>query len=122
MFGADMGALDWKWNLMNIMALPLLLGMGVDFSIHMQLALRATNGDRAAVRESTGRALLLAGTTTIAGFLSLAFSTNAGMASLGRTCALGIAVVLLTAVYLLPVWWESANRRTPKCSEASGRR
>lgn len=128
MLGAIMSALDWRWNLMNIMALPLLLGMGVDFSIHMQLALRASNGDRAAVRASTGRALLLAGTTTIAGFLSLAFSANAGMASLGRTCALGIGAVLLTAVYLLPVWWGFVNRRTPKsaaddlCAEAPERR
>jgi predicted RND superfamily exporter protein len=53
---------------------------------------------------STGRALLLAGTTTAAGFVSLAFSSNGGMASLGKVCALGIAIALLTAIYLLPVW------------------
>jgi len=77
----------------------------------MQLALRDHGGDRLAVRRSTGRALLLAGATTIAGFASLAFSTNAGLASLGRTCALGIALALLTGVYLLPVWWGAAADR-----------
>lgn len=111
MLGAVMGALGWRWNLMNLMALPLLLGMGVDFGIHMQLALRDHGGDRLEVRRSIGRALLLAGSTTIAGFISLAFSTNGGLASLGRTCALGIAVTLLTAVYLLPVWWRCAHPR-----------
>ena len=103
---AAMSLLHWQWNLLNLVALPLLLGMGVDYSIHMQLALRRHEGDLLAVRRSVGRALLLAGTTTIAGFGSLAFSTNAGMASLGKICALGLTLTLLTAVYLLPVWWK----------------
>ena len=104
--GAAMELLHWQWNLLNLVALPLLLGMGVDYSIHMQLALRRYEGDLEAVRRSVGRALLLAGSTTIVGFGSLAFSTNAGMASLGKICALGLTLALLTAVYLLPVWWS----------------
>jgi predicted RND superfamily exporter protein len=108
---AIMDLVGWRWNLMNLMALPLLLGMGVDYSIHIQLALRRYNGDLAAVRKSVGRALLLAGTTTVVGFGSLSFSMNAGMASLGKVCALGIALALVTAVYLLPVWWRATYRR-----------
>jgi predicted RND superfamily exporter protein len=104
---ALMNLLHWDWNLLNVMGLPLLLGMGVDFSIHMQLALRRHGGDLLAVRRSVGRALLLAGSTTVAGFGSLAFSSNAGMASLGKVCALGILLSLLVAVYLLPVWWQA---------------
>ena len=107
---ATMNVLGWDWNILNVMGLPLLLGMGVDFSIHIQLALRRTQGDLLAVRRSVGRALLLAGATTVAGFSSLAFSTNAGMASLGKVCALGITLALLTAVYLLPVWWKAGRR------------
>jgi len=91
------------------MALPLLLGMGVDYSIHIQLALRRYEGNLTAVRRSVGRALLLAGSTTIAGFGSLSFSTNAGIASLGKVCALGLTLTLLTAVYLLPVWWAGIH-------------
>ncbi len=109
LLAAAMSLLGWDWNLMNLMALPLMLGMGVDFGIHMQLALRRYGGDRRAVRQSVGRALLLAGATTVAGFASLAFSTNAGIASLGKVCALGITLALVTAVYLLPVWWRSLN-------------
>jgi uncharacterized protein len=109
---AAMDLLKWDWNILNLMAFPLLLGMGVDFCIHIQLALRRHNGDLLLVRQSVGRALLLAGTTTLTGFASLGFSTNTGMASLGRVCALGIALVLLIAVFLLPVWW-SAFRPKP---------
>ena len=107
---AIMDLIGWRWNLMNLMALPLLLGMGVDYSIHIQLALRRYKGDLAAVRKSVGRALLLAGTTTVVGFGSLSFSMNAGMASLGKVCALGIALAVVTSVYLLPVWWRATHR------------
>jgi predicted RND superfamily exporter protein len=110
---AAMGLLNWDWNLLNLMALPLLLGLGVDYSIHIQMAMRRCAGDRLIVRRSIGRALLLAGATTVAGFGSLAFSTNAGMASLGKACALGITLALVTSVYLLPVWWRALNGAKP---------
>ena len=110
LMGATMGLLGWEWNLLNVMALPLLLGMGVDYSIHMQLALIRHAGDRMKVQRSVGRALLLAGATTITGFASLGFSSNAGMASLGKVCALGIGIALITAVYLLPAWWGLTKR------------
>jgi predicted exporter len=100
----------WEWNLMNLMALPLLLGMGVDFSLHMLLALQRYQGDLTQVHAVVGRALLLAGATTVAGFASLCFSSNAGLASLGAVCAVGIVCCQLTAIYLLPFWWKWTNR------------
>ena len=81
---ATMSLAGWSWNLLNLMAVPLILGTGVDYSIFMQLALRRHGGDVSAVRHSIGRALLLCGATAIAGFGSLAWSGNAGMASLGK--------------------------------------
>jgi len=107
---ALMGLAGWSWNLLNLMALPLLLGLGVDFSIHMQLALKRYGGDLAMVRGSIGRALLLAGSTTVAGFASLAFSNNAGMASLGKVCGAGIVCAMLVSVYLLPLWWRAFRK------------
>jgi KDO2-lipid IV(A) lauroyltransferase len=91
--------------LLNLLALPLMLGTGVDYGIFMQLALRRHGGDARAVRRSIGRALLLCGGTAVAGFGSLGLSSNAGMASLGRVCAVGIGANMLIAVYLLPGWW-----------------
>lgn len=110
LLAAIMDLLKWDWNILNLMALPMLLGMGVDFGIHIQLALQKHHGDLLAVRKSVGRALMLAGATTVAGFASLAFSTNTGMASLGKVCALGIVLALVTAVYLLPVWWNASRK------------
>ena len=103
---AIMSLAGWSWNLLNLMALPLLLGSGVDYSIHMQLALRRHRGDLAITRRSVGRALLLCAGTTVAGFGSNAWSSNAGLMSLGLVCATGITCAYLTANYLLPIWWH----------------
>ncbi len=110
----------WSWNLLNLMALPLMLGSGVDYSIFMQLALRRHGGDMAAAHRAVGRALLLCGGTAIAGFGSLALSTNAGMASLGQVCAIGIAGNMLISVYLLPFWWRAGARRLARHSARPG--
>ncbi len=103
---AAMKLSGWSWNLLNLMALPLILGTGVDYSIFMQLALRRHGGDRRLAHRSVGRALLLCGGTAIAGFGMLGLSSNAGMASLGRVCAVGIAGNMLLSIFLLPVWWK----------------
>jgi lauroyl/myristoyl acyltransferase len=96
----------WSWNVLNLMALPLLLGTGVDYSLFMQLALRRHHGSLESARRTVGRALLLCGGTAIAGFGSLGFSSNAGMASLGQVCAVGLTGNVLISIFLLPVWWK----------------
>jgi predicted exporter/lauroyl/myristoyl acyltransferase len=103
---AAMKVFGWSWNLLNLMALPLILGTGVDYSIFMQLALRRHGGDLKLAHQSVGKALLLCGGTAIAGFGTLGFSGNAGLSSLGRVCAIGIAGNMLISVFLLPVWWK----------------
>src|SRR5688572_24870906 len=106
----------WEWNLMNLLALPLLLGAGVDYSIHMLSSLRRTGGNLNETLRTTGRALLLCGGTTVVGFGSLAWSSNAGLASLGKVCATGIAAVTLVSVFLLPVWWRRTGMRVDQPS------
>jgi lauroyl/myristoyl acyltransferase len=90
---------------MNLMAVPLLLGAGVDYTIHVQLALRRHGGSASTMRNVTGRAVLLCAATTAAGFGSNALSGNAGLASLGLICSAGVLIVYATAIYLLPAWW-----------------
>jgi lauroyl/myristoyl acyltransferase len=117
---ALMKLVGWHWNLMNVIALPVLLGTGVDYGIHMQLALRRHGGNLAAVHRGVGRALLLCGVTTIAGFGSLSLSSNAGLASLGRLCATGMVFIVLTTVFLLPAWWSRCVPRSGKPASVTG--
>jgi len=100
-----MALCGWSWNLLNLMAIPLVLGTGVDYGLFTQLALRRHGGDVRLVRRSVGQALLLCGGTAIAGFGSLAWSGNVGMAGLGKVCAVGIGANMLISVFLLPAWW-----------------
>ncbi|MDD5140142.1 MAG: MMPL family transporter [Verrucomicrobiales bacterium] len=120
---AAMKIFGWSWNLLNLMALPLILGTGVDYSIFMQLALRRHGGDLKLAHQSVGRALLLCGGTAIAGFGTLGLSSNVGMSSLGRVCAIGIAGNMLISVFLLPVWWKffvGDKRQNSTAAKASG--
>ncbi|MFU8831076.1 MAG: MMPL family transporter [Wenzhouxiangella sp.] len=103
---AVMALAGWSWNLMNLLGLGLLLGLGVDYSVHIQFALRRCNGDIKRVSATTGRALVLCGVSTASGFGSLAFVSNAGLASLGRICGVGILLMCFVAVFLLPAWWK----------------
>jgi uncharacterized protein len=120
---AAMKVFGWSWNLFNLMALPLILGTGVDYSIFMQLALRRHGGDLKLAHQSVGRALLLCGGTAIAGFGTLGLSSNAGMASLGRVCAIGIAGNMLLSVFLLPVAWKFflGNKKLQSAAEKISR-
>ncbi|MDX1951232.1 MAG: MMPL family transporter [Verrucomicrobiota bacterium] len=102
-----MRVLELDWNLMNLMALPLLIGAGIDYGIHVQLELRKVNGDARAMRGTVGRALFLCAGTTVIGFGSLIWAGNAGLASLGAVCAMGVAICFCVAVYILPLWWNA---------------
>lgn len=93
------------WNLLNLVAIPLLLGTSVDSTIHVQLAMRRHGGDLGAVWRSTGMALLLCAGANVAGFGSLAWSSNAGLASLDIVCAGGVLCVLTVVMLFLPFWW-----------------
>lgn len=110
---AVMALVGWSWNLMSIMALPLLFGAGVDYAIHIQHALRRHRGDVIQVRNSVGRAVLLCAASTAAGFATLGMGSNAGLASLGRVCAVGVVLTALVSVFLLPVWWRLATGAAP---------
>ncbi|HEY5893786.1 MAG TPA: MMPL family transporter [Chthoniobacterales bacterium] len=106
---ALMGAmrlLEMPWNFFNIAAILLLLGTGVDYSILLLLALRRNGGDVVAARQALGLVILLCAGSAAAGFGTLTWANNRGLASLGQTCALGLALDAVISIFLLPVLWR----------------
>jgi hypothetical protein len=90
-------------NFANIIALPLLVGVGVDSGIHMVHRMRTEPpADGNPLHTSTSRAVFLSALTTIASFGNLAFSTHLGMASMGQLLTLGMVMSLLAVLGLLP--------------------
>lgn len=91
------------FNFANIIALPLLIGVGVDSGIHMVHRMRTEPPENTQLlNTSTSRAVLASGLTTIASFGNLAFSMHVGMASMGQLLTLGMAVTLASTLILLP--------------------
>lgn len=108
-----LGAMSWlgiSWNFFNLTALLLALGTGIDYSIHVLLALRsgATPGT---LRLTTGRALVSCCLTTTAGFASLVTARLDGLVSMGLVCALALSLNLIIALCILPV--AAARRILP---------
>nr|WP_218127927.1 MMPL family transporter [Belnapia rosea] len=95
--------LDEPLNFANIIALPLLLGMGVAFNIYFVSAWRA--GENELVHASLMRAVVFSALTTATAFGALWISSHPGTASMGRLLmiALGweLAVTLLFRPALL---------------------
>jgi predicted RND superfamily exporter protein len=87
-------------NFANVIALPLLMGIGVAFNIYFVANWRA--GLRQPLRSSTARAVLLSAMTTLTAFGSLSLSPHAGTASMGKLLTLSLAFTLLSALILLP--------------------
>ena len=88
-------------NLFNVLAFPLVLGVGVDYGIYIAVALRAP--DPARELRTVMKPVLLSGLTTVVGFGSLAWAQNPALRGLGLVCSIGVAwCVLATFVFILP--------------------
>lgn len=88
-------------NFANIIALPLLLGVGVSFNVYFVMNWVA--GERRFLGTATARAVLFSALTTATAFGSLALSPHPGTASLGRLLLLGLAATLFATFLLLPL-------------------
>lgn len=119
LFLSVMDFLGLAWNPVSLMAIPLFLGAGLDYTIHVQLAMQRSNGDLDLVSRTLGKALLVCGCSTAAGFGSLGWSNHPGLASLGVTSCLSILSTMFVAICLLPGWWVLVNPK-PKVRNPKG--
>lgn len=92
---------DMPFNPANIMTLPLVIGIGVTNAIHI-LNRYAEEGKVEFLSLSTGKAVLVSGLTTIAGFASLTLAKHQGIASLGMVMSFGVASCMIAALAFLP--------------------
>ena len=92
-----------SFNFANLVAVPLILGVGIDNGVHVihRVRLEGDAGAGAVLRH-TGRAILIASLTTMIGFGSLALASHRGVASLGYVLILGVGSCLITSTVVLP--------------------
>ncbi|MDI3309121.1 MAG: MMPL family transporter [Acetobacteraceae bacterium] len=87
-------------NLANIIALPLLFGIGVAFDIYYVVAWK--RGERALLATALTRAVLFSALTTASAFGTLALSSHPGTASMGELLAISLLASLAAVIFGLP--------------------
>lgn len=114
-FVLTLGALRWlgiPLNPANLVALPLVLGIGVDNGIHVAHRWLRLRDARTAVFE-VGHAIVVTSLTTMAGFAGLLIAAHRGVRSLGAVAVVGTCAMLLCSVVLLPAVLKLLERRLP---------
>jgi hopanoid biosynthesis associated RND transporter like protein HpnN len=108
---ASMALFGIAFNFANVIVIPLLLGIGVDSSIHLvHRADVGPEGDGGLLGTTAARAIFYSACTTVASFGALAFSSHRGIASLGAVLVAGLLFMLLCTLVVLPalIEWRRA--------------
>jgi len=95
-----MTGLGLTFNLSNIIASILVIGLSIDYGIFMVYRL-----DRG-FRHQTEEAVLVSGLTTISGFAALAVARHPALSSIGLTVVLGIGAAIPSALWVIPVLYR----------------
>ena len=99
-----MRILKINYNLANQIVVPLIIGVGLAYGIHIiHRFIREKPEDRdiTKVLEHTGGAITLSGLTTMLGFGSLALASHRGMASMGMVLFFGVGAALVASTVVL---------------------
>lgn len=112
MMGA-MAVFRIQFNPANILALPLMVGIGVAYGVYIIQRFRE-DGEASFYGKSTGRAVMLSALTSVIAFSSLLTGAHHGIYSLGLVMTIGVVACLVSSLTLLPALLEIAKRKNWK--------
>lgn len=108
----SMGHLNMKLNFMNFIALPITVGVGVDYAANIWARLRSEGHESLAeILADTGSAVALCSATTIIGYSSLLLAHNRALRSFGVVADVGEITCLGAALLVLPAISYVLSRR-----------
>lgn len=90
------------FNPIDVLALPIVLGVAEDSGVHLVHRFYAEGGDLARTLAGAGRSVLLCGATTLVGFGALVFARHRGLASFAFALSAGVAAALASSLVVLP--------------------
>lgn len=104
---ALMAAVGQRFDVANIVSLPLVIGIGTAFGVHLMHRCRESERTHEVARlddlvRSTGGAVILSALTTIASFAALMLGDYGGMKSFGLVMVMGISSCLVASLLVLP--------------------
>lgn len=97
-----MRALGIPLNPLNVMALPIVIGIAVDNGVYLVHRFMDERGDLLRTLAGTGRSILMTSVTTMAGFGALVFTSHRGLASFAAALTLGVGAALAISLVVLP--------------------
>lgn len=97
---ATLKLLNAPINLLNVLAFPLMLAVGVDYGTHLLLAARE-KGDALQNLSGVIKPITLSGLTTATGFGALMLAQNPALSGLGRICAVGVLWCLIASLFII---------------------
>jgi len=98
-----MKILGLQLTVVNVMGIPLIIGIGIDDGVHIiHRWRREGKGNLMSIFASTGKAISLTSLTTMLAFGSLIFSIWRGFGSLGAALFIGVGTCFLSTVIILP--------------------
>ena len=104
--GAGMAVFRLKLSMVNFVAIPILMGIGIDVVIHLLHRLSEEGPGRIRIAlTTTGWAAALSTATTVVSFASLSVATSQGVRSLGVIIVLGLTLVTTAAFVAVPLGW-----------------
>ncbi|MGM9991711.1 MAG: MMPL family transporter [Candidatus Bruticola sp.] len=105
-----MGLLGCDFNSANFLALPLILGIGLVFGIHI-IHRVSEEGSNEIFSHSTGPSITLSALTTMIGFATMISANHQGVATLGLVMTLGMGANLVSSAVFMPALLTFLNRR-----------
>jgi predicted RND superfamily exporter protein len=99
-------------NLLNTLAFPLVLAIGVDYGIQF-LVVSRREGDLRENLANVLKPLSICGLATFAGFAVLIPAQNPALSGLGTVCALGVLLCLLTTFFFMVPAFALLQKRSP---------
>ncbi|HEU4402441.1 MAG TPA: MMPL family transporter [Candidatus Polarisedimenticolia bacterium] len=99
---AAMQLLGIKMNFVNAFVTTMILGVGIDYGIHIIHRISQEGLSNPTGLLETGKAVVMAALTNVAGFGTVGLSNYPGLASMGIVSAIGSVTCLVTALTTLP--------------------
>jgi hypothetical protein len=103
-----------KLNFFNVIVIPTLLGMGVDFGVHYYRRWQELGRNLRETQQELLEPLTTVTVTTIMGYSGMVFASHPGLESIGIAACLGLVGNLLTYTMLVPGLLRLVGARGPR--------
>lgn len=109
--GVALSGIQLRLSIVNVIGVPILLGIGIDVVIHLLHRLReeGPGGVRRAWL-TTGVAAVVSTGTTVASFAALLLASSRGIRSLGLLVVVGLTTITIVGALMLPLAWAAGWR------------